>query len=67
MYYLKDIVDDKKMRDAIQFLIFDDEGIRSTCIYVIFNCLHWTCVIKRARYISYRNIFRDIHIRIKNP
>lgn len=28
MYYLKDIVDDKKMRDAIQFLIFDDEGMR---------------------------------------
>lgn len=28
MYYLKDIVDDKKIRDAIQLLIFDDEGMR---------------------------------------
>ena len=28
MYYLKDIVDDKKIRDAIQLLIFDDEAMR---------------------------------------
>ena len=28
MYYLKDIVDDKKLRDAIKLLIFDDEGMR---------------------------------------
>lgn len=28
MYYLKDIVDEKKIRDAIQLLIFDDEGMR---------------------------------------
>ena len=28
MYYLKDIVDDKKIRDAMQLLIFDDEGMR---------------------------------------
>lgn len=28
MYYLKDIVDGKNLRDAIQLLIFDDEGMR---------------------------------------
>ena len=28
MYYLKDIVDEKKIHDAIQLLIFDDEGMR---------------------------------------
>lgn len=28
MYYLKDIVDDEKLRAAIQLLIFDDDGMR---------------------------------------
>ena len=30
MYYLKDIVDDKKIRDTIQLLIFDDDGMRES-------------------------------------
>ena len=30
MYYLKDIVDDKKLRDAVQLLIFNDAGMRES-------------------------------------
>ena len=37
MYYLKDIVDEKKIHDAIQLLIFDDEGMRENDYESIVN------------------------------
>ena len=37
MYYLKDIVDDHKMREAIVFLILDDPGMRESSLQDIVN------------------------------